>query len=104
MRLLLSFLLFIALGVPASAQPSGQRFVSIAFHDVDDKPADLETESVTGRNLLQFFDWLKGTGWTPISLDDLSSAARGIRPLPEKPILITFDDAYQSLYTRVFPL
>ncbi len=53
---------------------------------------------------MQFFDWLKGSGWTAISLDDLSAAARGIRPLPDKAILITFDDGYKSLYTRVFPL
>ena len=27
-----------------------------------------------------------------------------MRPLPDKAILITFDDGYKSLYTRVFPL
>ena len=54
--------------------------------------------------LVQFFDWLKGSGWTAVSLDDLAAAARGVRPLPDKAILITFDDGYKSLYTRVFPL
>ena len=53
---------------------------------------------------MQFFDWLKGSGWTAVSLDDLAAAARGVRPLPDKAILITFDDGYKSLYTRVFPL
>jgi biofilm PGA synthesis lipoprotein PgaB len=47
---------------------------------------------------------LKGTGWTAVSLDDLAAAARGVRPLPDQAILITFDDGYKSLYTRVFPL
>ena len=28
----------------------------------------------------------------------------GKKPLPERSILITFDDGYRSLYTRVFPL
>jgi peptidoglycan/xylan/chitin deacetylase (PgdA/CDA1 family) len=88
----------------ARSQPAGQRFVAIAFHDVVDKRDQLETDSVTSTSLAQFFDWLKGTGWTAISLDDLAAAARGVRRLPDKAILISFDDGYASLYTRVFPL
>jgi peptidoglycan/xylan/chitin deacetylase (PgdA/CDA1 family) len=104
MRPLLGLLLFIAFAVPACAQQPGQRFVAIAFHDVSDKADELESDSVTGKVLVQFFDWLKGSGWTVVSLDDLSAAAHGIRPLPAKAILITFDDGYRSLYTRAFPL
>jgi biofilm PGA synthesis lipoprotein PgaB len=104
MRLLLALLVLIAFAMQSNAQPPGQRFVSISFHDVDDRAADLETDSITGRTLVQFFDWLKGSGWTAVSLDDLAAAARGQRPLPDKAILITFDDGYKSLYTRVFPL
>jgi poly-beta-1,6-N-acetyl-D-glucosamine N-deacetylase len=88
----------------ARSQPAGQRFVAIAFHDVVDNRDQLETDSVTSTSLVQFFDWLKGTGWTAVSLDDVAAAARGVRPLPDKAILISFDDGYASLYTRVFPL
>jgi poly-beta-1,6-N-acetyl-D-glucosamine N-deacetylase len=88
----------------AHSQPAGQRFVAIAFHDVVDNRDQLETDSVTSTSLVQFFDWLKGTGWTAVSLDDVAAAARGVRPLPDKAILISFDDGYASLYTRVFPL
>jgi poly-beta-1,6-N-acetyl-D-glucosamine N-deacetylase len=106
MRRLLCLLLLLAGSAVSSAhsQPTGQRFVSIAFHDVVDRPDQLETDAVTASGLAQFFDWLKGTGWSAISLDDVAAAARGVRPLPEKPMLITFDDGYESLYTRVFPL
>src|SRR4051812_8755525 len=62
------------------------------------------SDAVTTRSLAQFFDWLKGSGWTAVSLDDLAAAGRGTRPLPAKAILVTFDDGYRSLYTRVFPL
>jgi biofilm PGA synthesis lipoprotein PgaB len=34
----------------------------------------------------------------------VDAARRGERTLPERSILITFDDGYRSLYTRVFPL
>jgi biofilm PGA synthesis lipoprotein PgaB len=107
--LLLLLMAGVAPVLPAQAQPplsqsGGQRFVSISFHDVVDNPDELETESVTTRALAQFFDWLKATGWTAISLDDLEAARRGTRPLPDKAILLTFDDGFKSLYTRVFPL
>ena len=102
MRLLLCLLLLFA--GAAQAQPTGQRFVSIAFHDVVDQVDQLDPDAVTSRGLAQFFDWLKGSGWTAISLDDVAAAARGVRPLPDKAILISFDDGYKSLYTRVFPL
>ena len=34
----------------------------------------------------------------------MEAARLGKKPLPERAILITFDDGYRSLYTRVFPL
>ena len=101
---LLLWLALLCAAVGAQAQPSGQRFVSIAFHDVDDKVGELETDAVTTQVLARFFDWLKGSGWTAITLDDIAAANRGTRPLPDKAILISFDDGYSSLYTRVFPL
>ncbi len=104
MRGLLFILLTVLAAAQARAEPPGQRFVSVAFHDVVDKPADLGSDAVTTKILVQFFDWLKGTGWTALSLDDLSDAARGRRKLPDKAILLTFDDGNASFYTRVFPL
>ncbi|HEY2593890.1 MAG TPA: poly-beta-1,6-N-acetyl-D-glucosamine N-deacetylase PgaB, partial [Chloroflexota bacterium] len=104
MRRLLCVLLMVIAATEARAAPSGQRFAAIALHDVVDRPADLGVDSITTATLVQFFDWLKGAGWTVVSLDDLSGAASGRRRLPDKAILLTFDDGYESLYARVFPL
>ena len=101
---ILCLLLVVVATAQARAEPLSQRFVSIAFHDVVDQPADLGNESVMTKTFVQFLDWLKGTGWEVISLDDVSAAASGQRNLPDKAILLTFDDGYRSLYTRVFPL
>ncbi|KAB2855747.1 MAG: poly-beta-1,6-N-acetyl-D-glucosamine N-deacetylase PgaB [Sphingopyxis terrae] len=79
-------------------------FVSIGLHQIDDHRDRLETEAITGKVLTEFFDWLRGTGWTAVSLDDLAAARRGERPLPPKAILLTADDGYKSLYNRIFPL
>jgi peptidoglycan/xylan/chitin deacetylase (PgdA/CDA1 family) len=104
MRRLLMILVLLFAPMTAHAQPAAPRFVSIAFHDIADKDEDLGFESVNTQTLAQFFDWLKGNGWTAVSLDDIQAASTGSRPLPDKAILITFDDGFKSLYTRVFPL
>ena len=46
MRSLLCILLFVIATTQARAQPAGQRFVSIAFHDVVDQPTDLSADAV----------------------------------------------------------
>jgi peptidoglycan/xylan/chitin deacetylase (PgdA/CDA1 family) len=40
----------------------------------------------------------------PISLDDWRAAWGGGRPLPERPVLVTFDDGYRSVLTRALPV
>ncbi len=104
---LITALLLLAFGLlapPAWAQPAGRHFVSISFHDVVDTRAELGSDSVDSARLVRFFDWLKGNGWTPVSLDDVQAAGAGRQNLPDKAILLTFDDGYRSVFTRVFPL
>lgn len=88
----------------ADAIEPGQQFVSVAFHDVVDNPADLDDTAVTTDRLIAFFDFLKGDGWTVISLDDVQAAHQKKKMLPRKSILLTFDDGYESVYSRVYPL
>src|SRR3954469_16720501 len=97
----LLFLLAVLALVPARA---ADRFASVSFHDVVDFKGDLDDEAVTVDRLIGFFEWLRANRWTAISLDDVEAARRGKKPLPERAILITFDDGYRSVYTRVFPL
>jgi poly-beta-1,6-N-acetyl-D-glucosamine N-deacetylase len=104
MRQLLYLLILLFTALPARAEPPGQRFVSIAFHNIVDERDELDTDAVTTKTLIQFFEWLKGTGWTAVSLDDLAAAAHGEKRIPDKAILLTFDDGLRSLYTRAFPL
>lgn len=86
------------------AAPSPVHYVAVALHDVVDRTEELDADAITSDRLVAFFDWLQGNGWHPISLDDIAQAQAGRKPLPPKPILLSFDDGYASLYSRVYPL
>jgi poly-beta-1,6-N-acetyl-D-glucosamine N-deacetylase len=86
---------------------ASQAFEVLSYHDVKDSvDGDLEREDTTisTKNMSRHFAWLQAHGYHPISVDDLLDAQSGKKPLPPKPILLTFDDGYESFYSRVYPL
>jgi peptidoglycan/xylan/chitin deacetylase (PgdA/CDA1 family)/glycosyltransferase involved in cell wall biosynthesis len=48
--------------------------------------------------------WLKRNGYETISASDLLARRLEDKPLPEKPVLLTFDDAYADLVEHAFPM
>lgn len=65
---------------------------------------DPEQYATSTRNLAAHFDWLRAHGFHVISLQQLIDARGGHGVLPEKAVLLTFDDGLRSTYTKVFPL
>lgn len=49
-------------------------------------------------------NYLHREGYTTISLGDFVAFQEGKRPLPAKPIIITFDDGFMSNYLYAFPV
>ena len=88
----------------APGAPDANAFLSVALHDVVDEQARLEEDGTTPNDLVAFFEFLVSNGWHALTLDEVDRAGRGGPTLPEKSILITIDDAYASVYTRVYPL
>lgn len=43
-------------------------------------------------------------GYTPIFMHELSQGLNGEIALPDKPIVLTFDDGYRDFYTDVYPI
>ncbi len=80
-------------------------FVALSYHEVRDDVRDYpDPYAVDSAALVRQFAWLRGNGYTPVSLDQIIAARGGGKALPAKAVLLTFDDAYLSFYTRVYPL
>jgi peptidoglycan/xylan/chitin deacetylase (PgdA/CDA1 family) len=60
--------------------------------------------SVTPLNFEAQLDYLKRSGYQAITLNDLAFYLTEGKPLPPKPIILTFDDGYADAYTHAFPL
>ena len=72
------------------------------YHDI--LPRKEVFFDVTPEELESHFERLKEIGATPISPDWLLAHLRTGYPLPEKPVLLSFDDGYGGHYDHVYPL
>ncbi len=76
-------------------------YVSPLPEDADDIRTDLTVEPELFAGHLQY---LKDEGYSTISLYALHDALLTGSSLPDKPVVLTFDDGYLDHYTYVFPL
>ncbi|STT51963.1 outer membrane N-deacetylase [Klebsiella pneumoniae] len=76
----------------------------LAYHDVEDDAADQRYLSVRTSALNEQIAWLLHNGYHAISVQDILDAHYGLKSLPPKAFLFSFDDGYSSFYTRVWPL
>ena len=78
------------------------------YHYVSEPPADADIYrrdlSVTPANFEAQLAWLRGQGYTSITLADLVYHLALGWPVPDKALILTFDDGYRDNYTNAFPL
>lgn len=73
----------------------------LTYHRI--RPDANDLRSISPQLFRRHLEILKAN-WNVISLDEVLAAARGEKPLPERSVLITFDDGYADLYRYAFPL
>ncbi|MCL2047011.1 MAG: polysaccharide deacetylase family protein [Oscillospiraceae bacterium] len=74
----------------------------LMYHHLTDNVGTYSAISISG--FVEHMEALVEAGFTAVSLEQVMDYVyRGI-DLPEKPILITFDDGYESNYTVAFPI
>ncbi len=77
----------------------------LSYHEIAERKDALVPEyAVTPTNFIRQMDWLKNNGYHFVSMNDVLADRAGKSHLPEKAVLITFDDGYRSVYTYAFPI
>jgi peptidoglycan/xylan/chitin deacetylase (PgdA/CDA1 family) len=74
----------------------------LGYHNID--PSAPNKYYVTPEQFALQMDILRAYGYQTISLDDYMDYQNGIGTPPEKPIILTFDDGYEGIYTYARPI
>ena len=81
------------------------RLPILMYHSVATEPNDAtRTLSVTPEAFAEQMALLAERGFTPINTADLAARWRSGRPLPARPLLITFDDGYEGVHRHASPV
>lgn len=78
----------------------------LVYHNIveDEKFIDYNADTITTKQFTEQLKYLKDQGYTSISLDELYNWKMGKIDIPEKSVVITFDDAYYSFKYIVQPI
>lgn len=95
--------------LPPPDPDDGLTYRVLCLHDVRDNlrssfGTNPDPYAIDTRTLVDIFEWLRAKEFHPVSMSQIVEARNGGKPLPPKPVLLTFDDGLVSGYTKVFPL
>lgn len=76
----------------------------IMYHSILKDPSRSNKYTVTPSVLEEDLKYIKDNGYTTVTISDLISYVYDDTPLPEKPIVLTFDDGHYNNYGYLFPL
>ncbi len=78
----------------------------LVYHKIGTPPAGSKLKDlwVTPEKFRSQVAWLNAHGYVTVLFSDLLKAHRGEKPLPEKAVLITFDDGYENNYSHAYKI
>ena len=79
---------------------------TLSYHKIGNPPLDgwLTWNYISAAEFSSQLEWFHKRGWQFLSAAALLDALNGKSALPEKSVLITFDDAYESLLENALPI
>lgn len=80
----------------------------LMYHYISEPPADADEYrvdlSVAPDQFREQMAYLRDSGYTPIDFYSLTTAIVGYTELPDKPVILTFDDGYIDNYENAYPI
>ncbi|MDY4078629.1 MAG: polysaccharide deacetylase family protein [Clostridium sp.] len=72
------------------------------YHSVD--PSEANEVIISPEKLREELTFIKDSGYTTLTMSELNDYILNNTPIPEKSIVITFDDGYADNYANAFPI
>ena len=88
----------------ACAASTNSNLTILMYHDLTNDPSRTNSMTITADRFRLDMEFLQEFGFTPLLPADLVAITQSKQSLPEKPIMITFDDGYHSNYAYAFPV
>jgi peptidoglycan/xylan/chitin deacetylase (PgdA/CDA1 family) len=93
---------------PSDGTPRALRVPLLMYHYISDPPPGADRLrldlSVRPSQFEAHLQYLRQAGYETVSLSDLIFHLTQGKPLPPRPIVLTFDDGYRDAYEEAFPL
>lgn len=99
--------IFTLLSEPVVKKTSVEQGISlpiIMYHHVTENPDKAGKYVVTTKELENDFKYIKEKGYRTVTVNDMIKYINGEIQLPEKIIMITFDDGFKSVYKLALPI
>lgn len=89
--------------VPSSAV-SSRRIPVIMYHQISKTGKNTGKYVISAKDLEKDFIYLRDNGYETVSVTELIDFVKGKGSLPEKSVMLTFDDGYETGFTVLYPL
>lgn len=76
----------------------------LCYHRFDDPKPKYKQTNISSKKFLEQIEGLKGDGYKFVSLSTVTNLLKNKKPIGEKYVVITVDDAYKSFYKSAFPI
>lgn len=77
----------------------------LMYHEIAEASETESRLAVSSGAFAAQLGYLRGAGFTAITAAELSTRLTGdMRKLPDRPVVLTFDDGYRDFYSRAMPL
>lgn len=101
--IIMAILVFIIIGIIYLNIESNNKVAILTYHNIEDNLTD-ENYNISTEYFEKQMKWLYDNGFKTITMDEFYEWKKGILKLPRKSILITFDDGWESVYTKAYPI
>lgn len=93
-----------SLPVHAEIEEGGVLLPILMYHGITEEPKRIGTFVISSRMLEEDLIYIQKKGFQTITIDDVIRFVKEEKPLPPKPIILTFDDGYYNNYCYAYPL